>query len=464
MAQDPNPVEITITSSADTSGLDKASEATDGLAESTKKLDETAKGKGLSDLFNQQRLIEIGRQFERLGETVRSFAQKAAETEKGREALAGLSDATEVYGKVAGGVAAATAQGFAQGGPIGAGIAALTSLISSFADEWLDAQKRIEQSNKEFDDAVADQTERMRERKRVASDRAIEDAFQRENEILGDQNQKLTEQQRLLELRRELEKETFEEGQEVARGKGKSEADIRRDRIRFEAEQENQRINDEEARIRLARDEAEARRKAALDRREALRERGTESKDFQDADKNFQAADEAYDDASLTFERSFGGLNLRRAAVTVRTRRRLTEENRREREEAEREQERAEEKREQEEKRAADKEKRERDRKEREERQKAEERRRLGLQGESIADQAAGLTRENPRQSRALEEIGNNLARNPTAGGADALGDALESLARGLTGRDEDQARKYRALAEKVRRLEAQIKKGGDGR
>lgn len=92
-------------------------------------------------------------------------------------------------------------------------------------------------------------------------------------------------------------------------------------------------------------------------------------------------------------------------------------------------------------------------------RQQAEAARRdgLGREGEGIAD---GVARgANPRQAAALEQIGNRIAADPTGGGLDQLTSAIERL---LTSADAARSRELRRALERIERLEAKAKKGGD--
>jgi hypothetical protein len=93
-------------------------------------------------------------------------------------------------------------------------------------------------------------------------------------------------------------------------------------------------------------------------------------------------------------------------------------------------------------------------------RQQAEAARRegLGREGEGIAD---GVARgaSDPRQSAALEQIGNRIAADPAGGGLDQLTSAIERL---LTTADQTRARELRRALERIERLEAKVKKGGD--
>lgn len=82
----------------------------------------------------------------------------------------------------------------------------------------------------------------------------------------------------------------------------------------------------------------------------------------------------------------------------------------------------------------------------------------LGREGEGIADGVARGAAD-PRQSAALEQIGNRIAADPTGGGLDQLASAIERL---LTTADQARARELRRAMERIERLEAKVKKGGD--
>lgn len=90
---------------------------------------------------------------------------------------------------------------------------------------------------------------------------------------------------------------------------------------------------------------------------------------------------------------------------------------------------------------------------------------RTGRAGESIADQAARLLGGKlPKAADAVEQLGNQIAANPTLQGLDKLGSALDKLAGTLAASDPATARKLRELNDKVERLEQQMKRNGDGR
>lgn len=82
----------------------------------------------------------------------------------------------------------------------------------------------------------------------------------------------------------------------------------------------------------------------------------------------------------------------------------------------------------------------------------------LGREGEGIADGVARGAAD-PRQAAALEQIGNRIAADPAGGGLDQLASAIERL---LTTADQTRARELRRALERIERLEAKVKKGGD--
>ncbi|WP_193214796.1 hypothetical protein [Luteolibacter marinus] len=95
----------------------------------------------------------------------------------------------------------------------------------------------------------------------------------------------------------------------------------------------------------------------------------------------------------------------------------------------------------------------------------ASQREQLGAQGEGIADQAArAIASRSERAAAQFEKLGNDLAGNPTAEAADRLGSALEKVAANLDGREQRTARQFRAMAERMERLEAKLRTSGDGK
>lgn len=161
--------------------------------------------KNLDDLYNQQRLQGIGRMLRDMATEASRFAQEFSKTERGKEILSGLSEEMTVFGATAASVTSGVATGFATGGPVGAAIGGITGLIKTLGDEWINTNKRIEDSNRDLDRAIDESRARIEARKKAAIDRAVEERFAAERAELQKQREELEHIRALRDSQRGLD-------------------------------------------------------------------------------------------------------------------------------------------------------------------------------------------------------------------------------------------------------------------
>jgi hypothetical protein len=383
--------------------LEELTEAEAGVIRSTAQLNEEArKPDGFKSLFDQQRLIEIGRELGKLGAAVGDFAREFAKTEKGQEILSGLSEQTKLYGSTAAGVAAGVAQGFATGGPIGAALAGLTALVEKFAGEYLDAQARIEASNAEFEQAAARAAEQLEKKQKAAANKSLEDQIAAETDRLEDQNEVLAENERLLRSRKELADSEFELRQAQDENAGKSRDQLEIERIQRQLRDREGELTAERSRLQ---EEANLKERAAnnadVDARNFARVNGSDSPEAAAARERARKAREEFEDAERSNRGRFEEIENQRQTARNQAVTGITRIATGSRTEAERDSERRAEER----RRQQEREEREADR----ERDQAERQRTAaGRTGEGIADRAArSVSRGNEAAARRLEELGN---------------------------------------------------------
>jgi hypothetical protein len=419
-----------------------------GVIDATRRLNqEAAKPDGFNKLFTQQRLIQIASEFGNLARTVGEFATEFAKTEAGKELLSGLSAEAQEFGGTLGSVASSAAAGFAAGGPVGGAIAATTALVKRLGDSFLEVQRAEEAGAAAFERTQAETMRRARERQELATDRAIAETFAEENRKLDEQNQKLDQNARLLGARQEEASAKFDLSQEQQRAAGTPEAQLRAEKIRFDAQQEREKIRAAEMQARYQASIAEREANVAAGARDDIgKAKGTDSPEFAAAAERARAAAAAQAAAERDAATAAQQAELQRSALEARTAARLQAEARQAQEAAARDtQRRAEDARRQQE--DADR------------TREAEARRRqqLGREGEGIADGLIGGA-ANGRQQAALEQIGNRVA---AGGGLDELTGAIERM---LVTADEQRARQLRSAMERIARLEAKLKAGGDAK
>jgi hypothetical protein len=444
--------------------LEEVAEAEDSVARSTGNLtsaqgklnEEAKKPDGFKSLFDQQRMIQVGRLMGDLARAVGDFAREFSKTEQGQEMMSKLSKETEVYGKTLGSVVAGAAEGFAVGGPIGGLIGGLTGAVKNFAEEYIDAQARIEASNKGLAVAEAEHAALREKKMKAGATREVENQLRRETDELEDQNEALRENEALMRSRQDLAKAEFElkQAQDEASGKSKEEMDT--ERIQFELQQKNEMLSKQAWDRKVESNVADS---GAVQAEEAARKigevNGTLSPEFQAAQEKAKKAREAAEDdkrrlpkdlEQIENERRSAGLGAAAGLTRISTRSadRLEREAQREKEKKDREKEQQE--REEERERDADARKREG----------------VGRGLEGIADRGASIVgKGNPKAAQSFEKIGDALANDPTAKEIGGLSKLLEGLEQYL-GPDSERAREVRKLQDQMRRLEGQLKKGGD--
>lgn len=432
--------------------LEDLTDAEAGVIDATKRLNEEAKTPdGFKALFDQQRLQETAREMRELGSTVRDLVQQFAATEAGKEFFGGLSEEARTFGGVALQTGAAVAQGWAAGGPIGAAVAGLNVLVREVGDSFLAVSRAQEEAARSYAAEEARITAQTRERRREAESRAIEQQIQRENDKLEDQSEILREQQGLLRDRKELADATFDLDQAQAAAAGATPEQLEIARVQKELRDKEQEIaqartnrQNERGGIEVERDARDVRIRNARRRNdpEAVERLERERDELQEQLEDRERADGTLtrgEDAQLEAARRRAAARLTGIATGARG-------------EA-----------------ARDTERRARDREAAEERARSEgataesRRQGLGREGEGLANTAArAIAGRSERAARQLEQLGDNLAENPTAAAADELGKMVDKFATSLEGRDAATARKLRDLSQKFDRLEARLKVKGD--
>ena len=429
--------------------LGELSDAEAGVVRSTRELDQSAaNAQGFKSLFDQQRLQGVGQEIERLGSTIGDLASRFAATDRGKEAFAGLSEEVETAGGLALKTGAAVAQAWATGGPVAAALAAVNELVKEVGNSFLAVAEAEQRGQQEFARTQEETIRRARERQEVAADRAIAEAFEEENRKLGDQNERLAENARLLNARRDQRAANFELQQEQQRAAGVPEEQLRAEKIRFEAQLEREKIRQSELEARYRASIAERETNVARGNRDDIaRTKGTNSAEFEAADKNVRDAEGAQSDAERQAGVAAREAEFRRQALEARTAARLQAEARQSKAEAERET-----------KRKADEARAAADKAARERQQAGD---RLG----SIADQAANAAgRGNEAAAANFERLGNVVEANPTEKGAIALQQAIERFAASLEGNNAAAARRFRKMEQDIEGLRAKLKIGADGR
>lgn len=226
-AQDPDPVSIHLQSTADTTGIEEISEGLENLSEAEraafdqqeeqrkrdveiaqarKKAKEDIDGLNASveRLARAEKWRAIGQELRQLTGAVAQFSREFAATDAGKEAISGLSEEMQIFGKTASEVGAGVAQGYSQGGLIGGAIGGLRGLIQSVDGEWLDANARIMASGQELERATVAHTLRLQERRKEATDKAIQEAYAAERKELEGQREQLEQIAALREAKGDL--------------------------------------------------------------------------------------------------------------------------------------------------------------------------------------------------------------------------------------------------------------------
>jgi hypothetical protein len=461
-------INIRISTEAQVEGVQEAAAAVEELAgqqtaaaEATREMDEAAEqSDGFKKLFDQQRLQAIGKEVEKLGGTIGELVEGFKETKAGQDFFGGLSDEAKVFGGIAAEVGTSVVQGWAEGGPIGAALAGLNVLVKEVGDSFLAVARAEEQAAADLEAEMDRLNKQTRERKREAASDAIEKQFDRETEALSDQNEKLQEQAGLLKARKALADADFDLKQAQDEAAGKSPDQLAIERVQRGVQQAEAAARQELTRAQDERNVIENTRDAAALRGRIVLQRGF-AKDSPEFTKEKEAEEAA---AAKLADRERADATRRREieleveAARKRAAAELTRIASGTRENQTRDTER----------RAAD-EAREREREQArataEGRTTATRRAGLGREGEGLADSAArAVAGRSERAARGLEDLGDRLASNPTAGAADALGSAVDKLAAGLEGRDAATARTLRQPAQQIERLAAGLKKLETGR
>lgn len=337
---DPEPIrERTEAIEEQAEALEELTDAEAGVIDATDQLDKQAdKPDGFKMLFDQQRLQAIGKEVEKLGGTVGDLAREFMDTEAGKRFFGGLSEEAQEFGSIALQTGAAVVQGWSEGGPIGAALAGLNVLVKEVGDSFLAVARAEEQAVADLAAETDRLAKRTKERNEIAADRAVEEAFRREGEFLGDQTEQLERQNRLLAARRDLNRaeQDLQDEQDLASGAASPE-EIRIRKIRADAAAEAQAIKDREkaARDAALAQELEVQRQENNARRIADKD-GTFSEEFQTASKGLAGAQGELRDRQLDAAAAAEERDLRLRELEKRTAEKLQAEALRNREAAER--------------------------------------------------------------------------------------------------------------------------------
>lgn len=443
---------------AQAEALEELTDAEAGVIRSTRQLDQTAaNAQGFKSLFDQQRLQIAGREIERLGATIGDLVARFAETDRGKDVISGLSAKISEEATATGGlilkIGTSVAQAWAAGGPVAGTIAGVNEIVKELGNSFIAVAEAEQRGAQEFSRTQEETIRRARDRQEVASDRAIAEAFEEENRKLGDQNERLAENARLLNARRDKRAANFELEQERQRAAGVPEEQLRAEKIVFDARLEREKIRQSELEARYRAALAERETNVARGTRDDIaRTKGTNSPEFAAAAKTVRDAEGAQSDAERQAGVAAREAEFQRRALESRTAARLQAEARQAMEDARRETERQ-----------ADKARAEAEK-------AARERQQAFDKAESIADQAAsaagsgGPKRRDVVAAANFEQLGDALQDRQTIAGVDALQKSIERFAASRLSADADVARRFRKMAEELDGLRAKLRTSGDGR